>query len=178
MKDLVQYVIPVSGLKTGVHEYDFQVDKTFFKYFEGSLIEDGNIHLKMNLDKRSDLYVVHFDFEGTVKAECDRCLVTIDLPISGHQRLLVKLFEEDSAEEDSDVIYLPAHTQKWDISRLVYEYISLSLPMIKVYDCEEDENPVCDEDMLRYLDIEEEEEHSDEDTPPSNPIWDQLKGLN
>lgn len=173
MKDLVQYVLPVSGLKLGIHEYEFQVDKTFFKHFEDSLIEDGDVHLKVKLDKSSDLYVVNFDFEGTVKAECDRCLANIDLPIEGHYRLLAKLFEESSSEDDADVIYLASSIQRWDISNLVYEYISLSLPIIKVYDCDEDENRVCNEDMLKYLDIEDTPE--DDDPPPNNPIWDKLK---
>ncbi|RQH21125.1 hypothetical protein D5R40_31635 [Okeania hirsuta] len=53
-----------------------------------------------------------------------------------------------------------------DVSKYVYEFICLAIPMIKTYDCQaEDERP-CDDKMLGYLETQNEEEQQD------NPIWD------
>ena len=110
-------------------------------------------------------------FSGTVKADCDRCLAKIDLPLSDQQRLLVKFSVEQELEE-AEVVYIHPETQQLNVSKYIYEFICLAMPMIKVYDCEEEENRPCNEEMLGYLDHEEEEKTD------SNPIWDELKKLN
>ena len=172
MNGLVEYTIPVKGLQNGMHQFDYRIGQNFFQHFENSPIADGNLELTLFFEKRSDLYILQFDFKGTVKTECDRCLVEIDLPIADSQQLLVKFSEEEESDE-ADVIFISAESQELEVSQYVYEYICLALPLIKTYDCENDENRVCNEDMLEYLDQEEE---ADESTN-SNPVWDELKNL-
>lgn len=173
MDGLIEYSIPVKGLHTGAHTFRFRIDRSFFQHFEHSPVSDGDIDLSLSFDKRPDLFVLEFDFEGTVKTECDRCLATIDLPVSGHQRLLVK-FSETEELEDAEVIYIHPDTQQLNVSKYVYEFIVLALPMIRVYDCENDENRQCNMEMLKYL--EQNEPSNGEDIEPEiNPIWEQLK---
>ena len=43
------------------------------------------------------------------------------------------------------------------------------------YDCENDEEPPCNFDVLDYLENQKEDE--DDDTPPDGSIWDALKDL-
>lgn len=174
MDGLVEYSIPIKGLRDGIHRFQFKIDRNFFKHFENSPVEQGQIDLTLTFDKRPDLYVLQFDFEGTIKTECDRCLETIDLPISGHQQLLVKFSFEEEAEE-ADVIYINPEDQKLDVSKFVYEFIILAIPIIKVYNCEDDEKRPCNEEMLRYLD-EAAQEPAEEDED-FNPIWEELKKL-
>ena len=171
MDTLVQYTIPIKGLGPGVHEFDFHIDNDFFTHFENSPIQEGDLQLHLVFDKRADLFVLEFDFQGTVKADCDRCLAKIDLPIGNQQRLLVKFSLEEELEE-AEVIYIHPEAQKLNVSKYIYEYICLAMPMIKVYDCDQEENRPCNEEMLGYLDNEEEE------NTDSNPIWDELKKLN
>jgi uncharacterized protein len=171
MDPLIPYSIPVKGLRNGTYHFDFQVDSTFFGQFEGSPVTDGNIRLELVFDKRSDLYVLQFDFKGTVKATCDRCLATIDLPVADQQQLLVKLSPEIVAEE-ADVIFISPELQQLNVARYAYEYIILAMPMSTVYDCENDPNANCNEEMLRYLSYEEPEEPE-----TGNPLWEALKNL-
>ncbi|MDX1939364.1 MAG: DUF177 domain-containing protein [Saprospiraceae bacterium] len=176
MDSLVQYSIPVRGLRSGTHQFDFQVDDEFFRCFESSPIAQGNINLTLLFDKRPDMYVLQFDFEGTVKSECDRCLASIDLPVSDSQRLVVKLSEQPEAE-DAEVIYIHPEDQHLNVATYIYEYIILSMPFMNVYDCENDINRVCNLEMLQYLQNEykaaEEEEENEQ-----NPFWEELKKLN
>lgn len=175
MDSLVQYSIPVKGLRTGTHQFDFHIDSEFFKLFENSPIADGNIELTLLFDKRPDMYVLQFDFEGTVKTECDRCLEFINLPVSDSQRLVVKFSETAESEaEEADVIYIHPESQHLNVANYIYEYIILSMPFMKVYDCENDDNRVCNQEMLSYIqNVEESEEETER-----NPLWEELKNLN
>jgi uncharacterized protein len=175
MDALVQYNLPVSGLHDGIHQFDFEVDSNFFKHFENALFEEAYIQLRLYFDKRPSLYVLTFDFEGTVKAECDRCLEYFDLPIKGTESLMIKFSEEPS--EEGDVVYIPKGTLELDVSKFVYDYITLAFPMSKVH---EDAGLECDPDMLHYLEANEAgpvEDDSEEADKEGNPLWEALKHL-
>ncbi len=175
MDGLVEYSIPVQGLGNGVHRFQFEVDEAFFRHFPVSPVEAGTVSVALDFDKRPDMYVLEFEFEGTVKAECDRCLAEIDLPVAGRERLLVK-FSQEAEPEEADVIYISPEAQRLNVAKYIYEYIVLAMPMIKVYDCENDENRVCNEEMLEYLDGGAPQ--TDEAAPDEiNPVWEELKKL-
>ena len=105
MDPLITYSIPVKGLHNGIHQFEFQIDRFFFENFENSPIADGAVSLKLEFDKRYDMFVMQFHLEGTVRTQCDRCAADIDLPILDDQRLLAKLSHEEEAEE-ADVIFI------------------------------------------------------------------------
>lgn len=172
METLVQYAIPVKGRSDGIHHFDFQIDRSFFRHFEHSPVRDCAIDLKLELDKRPGMLVLQFDFSGSVSSECDRCLESIQLPVSGSQQLLVKLSSEPGREE-AEVVYMDPEETSLQVAQYIYEFIVLALPMIRVYDCENDPESPCNPDMLAYL------ETNEEDAPSGhNPLMDELKKLN
>ncbi len=173
MDGLIEYAIPVKGLGNGIHPFHFSIGGEFLEQFEDSPVRQGNIELDLTFDKRTDMFVFTFDFEGTVKTECDRCLAPIDLPISGQERLIVK-FSLEEEEEEADVIYVNPEIPKINVAQFIYEFIVLAIPIIKVYNCEEDEQPACNQEMLDYLESEESSEPED----TANPIWEELKKFN
>jgi uncharacterized metal-binding protein YceD (DUF177 family) len=174
MDSLIPYSIPVRGLRVGTHQFDFQIDREFFRRFEESPVADGQIQVHFMLDKRPDMLVLHFQLAGTVKTDCDRCLAPIDLPIANAQSLIVKFSETEEAE-DADVVYVHPEIQQLNIARYIYEYIILAMPIIKVYDCFSEANRPCNLEMLQYLSSENSEPQA---APESNPIWEELKKLN
>ena len=181
MDPLIAYSIPVKGLHSGIHQFDYQIDHSFFESFEDAPIKEGAIKLEVDFDKRDDMFVLWFRFSGTVGTACDRCLVAIDLPIEGEERLLIKLTETpEEISEDPDVVFVSSEIQKLNIAPYAYEFICLSLPLIKVYDCEEDTPRPCDQEMLKYLsqNSSSSAEEAEEESQESNPIWDALKDLN
>ena len=174
MDTLVEYLIPIIGLKVGSHSFDFQVDNAFFAHFPDSLIKEGSFKVQLEIDKRFDLYEMNFSFEGTTKADCNRCLATVDFPIKGTSRMIVKFAEEFT--EDVDVIYIPIKTETLNVAKYVYEYLCLAVPYVKIFDCEVEKNRPCDLEMLTLLN-QEDEEAGKESTKNSNPVWDQLKNI-
>jgi len=169
MDALIQYTIPVSGLHNGTHQFDFTVDSSFFKHFEASPIQQGTANIRLYFEKRTDLYVMIFDFSGTIQTECDRCLEEMQLPISGNEQLLVK-FDEEPGEEEAEVIYIPFGTQELNIARYIYEFLCLSVPMIKTHD---DSDEDCDPEMLERLNNTSNAEETNEREGSS--VWDALK---
>lgn len=175
MNELIGYAIPIKGLKDGVHKFEYAIDAGFFKEFENPPVAQADVKCTLTLDKKQDIIVLFFDFEGTVDTTCDRCLADIHLPISGQERLLVKYSETEEASDDPEILFVHPESSKIDVSGLVYEFICLAIPMVKVYDCELDEDPPCNQEMLDYLDAPND---PDEDLPDDNPFSEVLKKIN
>ncbi len=178
MNTLRQFQLPIRGLSEGTREYSFEVDDAFFRAFEASPIPGGRLQARLVFDKQPRLFVLDVVFSGTVRTECDRCLAAIDLPVSGDNRLFIKLSNsvDTSEEEDTDIVVLPPETEMLDVAQYLYEYIVLSLPLIKTYDCRSEAKPPCNEDMLALLNTNDtaatEEPTSDSTT---RGLWDTLK---
>lgn len=172
MDTLNTFILPLKGLKPGIRQFNFQIERSFFEHFEGSAISECDIQCKLIFDKRPNMIVLDFEIEGTVQEECDRCLEAIDLPISGTQQLMVKYSEEEQ-EEKEDVIYIHPESSKLQTANHFYELIHLSVPMRKVKpDCE-DFPEDCKTNLLNRYEEEEDfdEEESGENT---NSIWGEL----
>lgn len=172
MDTLKQFSIPIKGIKNGIHQFEFQLSTKFFENFENSPVKDGKFEVKLEFDKRIDMFVLTFDINGSIKANCDRCLESIDLPIEDQQNLIIKISEEDVLEE-VDVIYILSSQSELNVAKYIYEYIILALPLTNVYDCDSEENKPCNEEMLKHLDVSP---RTDEETK-DNPVWDVLKNL-
>jgi len=168
------YVLPLKGLKDHHHQFVFDVDGAFFQAFEDSPISDASVKMTVELDKKPSLLVLDFSFSGVTENTCDRCLVPIQLPVKGVNQLIVK-YGEINKNEDEDVVYIPHEASSWSIAQYVYEYIILALPMIKVYDCENDDPLPCDLELLERLNTT----NNNEDSSPSvNPFGEALKDWN
>ena len=170
MNVLDQFSIPVMGLRNGLHEYNFQIEKDFFDAFEASFIKDGQVQVHFSIDKREDMYVLLFSLNGKVEVTCDRCLDLFELPIESSENLLVKFDEKEW--EDADVVYIIKGTLELNVAKYIYEFIHLAVPMTKTHD---DAGGDCNPEMLKYLDGDDKEE----ETPSvTNPFEDALKGFN
>lgn len=174
MEALIQYAIPVKGLRQGLHNFHFDIDDSFFSHFESSPIMKGSLELDLSFEKRTDMYLFEFSLKGSIKTECDRCLAPINLPVHSEEELLVK-FTVENQEEEPDIVYVHPETQQFNVAPYVYEFIVLAVPMIKVYDCESEEQLPCNEDMLDYL---EEAEDQTQEEAANNPFREALKGFN
>lgn len=176
MSGLKPYNIPVKTAGLGVHNYDFEIDRDFFKNYEDSPIEDGEFHVALIMDKKPNIIELNFNIEGSFKSPCDICLAEISIPAKGENRILVKYSEVERAEEE-EIIYITTDEPFVNVANLIYEFIVLSIPISKRIDCEANDYQYCDQKVLEYLDqleIENLEEDEDED---DRNIWDSLKDI-
>lgn len=179
MSILSPYTLPIKGLKPGQHEYTFTVTNEFFSAFPESPVQRANLELSILVDKKYGELSIQFDFVGTIATECDRCLAEVDFPVKGSDTLLVQITPDTDIEsDDPQLVYLSPDAYEFNMADYAYEYILLSLPMIRTFECRTGNLPYpCDEEMLDNIDKEQEalENIPTNDEAPSP--WDILKDL-
>ncbi|RZK39409.1 MAG: DUF177 domain-containing protein [Pedobacter sp.] len=174
MKALKQFSIPFTGLKLGKHQFEFEIDKSFFDEFEYSLIKDGALKATVDLDKQETMLILQFHIKGTIQLNCDTCLGEFSQPIEINERQIVKFAEDELESDDLEIIVLNRKEVEIDVSELFYEFITVSAPYINK--CEQGGKD-CDQEMMATLSklstgsIEKEEEQNDD------PRWAALKKL-
>lgn len=173
MKGLREFEIPYVGLKLGVHKFEYDIDAKFFKHFEESLIKECKVNVKLEFEKKETFFIANFFIDGTVKVECDRCLIPFDKEIFGDYVCYIKFAEDPTKMNDEpEVIYIGREETIIDLSQLIYEYVNLCLPIQKM-GCEKPGlEPQCNKEVLKYLSIEANKKTSEED-----PRWAALKNL-
>lgn len=155
------YNIPFIGLKVGKHLFEYEVTDSFFDDLEFSLVQKGNLSVRLELEKKETMLIAHFWVEGTVETECDRCTGPLELKIKGDYRLIYK-FGHGEAEDETLVIIDPDEYQV-NVKMPIYELIILSMPSRKIHP-----EGQCDEEMWKLVKAytvnpEDEEEDIDPD---------------
>ncbi len=162
-----EYVIPVYGLKPGIHNYEFDLDQSFFESFDSELLENPNIRAKLLLEKTSNMIILNFAAEGKGEVLCDRCGDTMVLNVSCTDQVIVKYGDEKPMDVDDIIVLLP-NEHELDVSGRIHEMIVLNMPLKMTHDSIED----CDQEALRRLSGQEGNEDDDID-----PRWEALKKL-
>lgn len=171
MDPFVAYSIPIKGLKVGIHQFKYTLDHAFFRHFEDSPIENGNVEVEVVLDKRETILVFDFSLEGYTDAICDRCTAPIQLPLYEDARqLVVKYGDAEGDDDDDEVVFISREASAFQLAPYLYEFAILALPITNTYNCQDDPNPPCNFEILKFL-------NTSADTSESNPIWDALDGL-
>jgi uncharacterized metal-binding protein YceD (DUF177 family) len=145
-----KYNIEFKGLKEGLHDYEFEVDDKFFVHFEESLVEKGNAKVKVTLEKRSTFLTLHFNIKGWLELTCDRCLELYQQKIKNKAEIFVKFGEQDENEEDS-VLWILPEEHNINLAQLIYEYVSLSIPLRHVHPKNKDGKRGCNTEMIDKL---------------------------
>jgi uncharacterized protein len=169
-----QFLIQFSGLSTGNHSYEFHINDEFFKHLENSLIQKGEIEVKVMLDKKPTLMTFDLTFKGKVEVECDRCASFSYMPVEVEHRLIVQL--GDSYSEEDDLIVIPRTDYQFDLFQHIYDSIALALPL-RIVPCEITlDNSFCDQSVISRLEaIHEKQIITAQEIV--DPRWDKLKNL-
>lgn len=160
--------VRVNDLEPGNYHYDYTLDGAFFSTFENEEFLDGNVIFNVTLEKTAHDTVFHFDFQGTIKSTCDRCLGELEVAVEGKQDLLVK-FSDTEVSDNEDTVVLPEKATTIDLAQWMYEYVVVAMPMQKLH-----KEGECDPEVLKYLNTEEEQTEASEEI---DPRWEALKQL-
>jgi uncharacterized protein len=167
-----QFVIPFKGLKTGKHDFVFDIDDKFFDDFEQSEVTRGNMHVEVILDKKINMLELNFMLQGYVVVTCDRCLDDLELPVNYKTALYVN-FGDVTEEQTDEIIVLSRNEFELDIAQYLYEYVHLALPYKRIHPDNVKGQSTCNKEMLKKI-----EEHLIRDNDDdSDPRWDDLKSL-
>ena len=169
MKD--SFVIPMNGLTPGRTEFRRKVGKEFFESFDNTEILDSDVDVLITVEKSNRYIGVDVDLKGHVTVSCDRCLEDLDLPVEASPKFSVKFgaspSEEDLMEGDREIIMLPDSNTDLDLGQIVYDFINISLPLVRVH-----ADGGCNPEALKYLNGRNEGKTEGSDSPFAS-----LKGL-
>ena len=163
------------SLPEGTQQFEYHLDKGFFEAMESADVRDAELTVRLEVTRRGDIYDMRFYIEGNVTVGCDRCLDDLVMPVDADYSVAVKYGDAYNDEAD-EVIEIPAGERYFDISRLVYDTVMLSLPMTCVHPA-----GACNPAMSSIL-----EDHSatiadgDDDATADteiDPRWSELKKL-
>ncbi len=182
MKANKEYLIPFVGLKQGKHQFEFEIDKTFFDGFDFDEYNNVNIKVDLVLEKKSTMLELSFKHKGTVNVPCDLSNEDFDLPVKGKLSLIVKFGDEFNNDND-EMLILPHGEYQVDVSQYIYEMIVLSVPLKRIHPGIKD--GTLDAEILDKLNElapkkekkVEKEKKEDEQKENTDPRWDELKKL-
>lgn len=152
-----KYGIAYKGLAPGSHEFEFQIDDSFFRFFPETDIRGGEAVVKVTLHKSEGSVVLDFTIIGKLKVECDRCLEEVEIPIESESRLQVR-FSQTENECDGEVMWLSPLETVIPLAQYMYETLYLSLPYQRVHPENDKGESTCDADMLSRFRIVDQEE--------------------
>ena len=145
-----KYDIAWKGLKTGIHEFEYQLKDSFFELIEESMVDKADVMARIRLEKQNNLMQLSLKLKGTVDLICDRCLEYYAQPVRHKVDLFIK-FGKETIEEGDDVMWISPDEDFIKVAHLLYEYTVLSIPVRHVHPDDRNGNPTCDTDMLDQL---------------------------
>lgn len=175
MKNLKDFDIPFKGLKEGKHDFEYQIDNTFFEHFDYEEFNGSNIKLDLLFNKKSTLMELHFEVSGTVNINCDLTNEPFDQEITSEYDLVVK-FGDDYNDELEDILIIPHGEHQINIQQYVYEMIILSVPAKRVHPGVKD-GSLKSEILDRLEDYQIDSDKNETNTEEIDPRWNKLKNL-
>ena len=164
-------MIKFSGLKEGMHLFNYELGNKFFKNFDYYDFLDAKLFAKLELEKQSTLLNLKFSFNGEIEVQCDVSMESFNLDLETEHSVVVK-FKDDIISTDDKVIFMPAGSHSIDVSHLIYESIILAVPQKKVHPGIE--NGSLKSEIVEKLEALKPKKNFKEKT---DPRWDKLKDL-
>ena len=182
------YDIPFSGLKLGMHEFDFELKQEFFEAYDFEEFRDADLRYAIQMDRKNTMLVFDFQMNGSATVDCDLSLEPFTLPLTATWKLIVKLGSE-YRDEDDGVVVIPADEHHFNLADYLYEIAALSIPKRKIHPKVEsgDLNTETLSKLREYQieqvieeDLQDESESEMENDAPledSDPRWQKLKDI-
>ncbi len=170
------YSIQFLGIAEGKHQFDFRVNKDLFVQYEEDSIEDADINVVVNLEKSVRHLLLNFNIKGSITTICDRCLDTLKLDIDCSPHLHINFGDYTSDLSDiDDIMTLSRSEEKLDLSKHLYDYIMLNIPIQKTHN--ENSGSECNPEMLEQIEKYEIGNSDNIEETEIDPRWEKLKHL-
>ncbi len=175
MKALKEFTIPFVGLKEGEHNFEFEINNTFFNTFEYEEFNKADVKINLKLIKKATLLELYFSASGHVNINCDLTNEPYNQQIEDEFKLVVK-FGSEYNDDNEDILIIPHGEYEINVAQYIYELIVLAVPVKRVHPGIED--GTLQSDILSKL--EELSPNEDKKTKSSediDPRWNNLKKL-
>lgn len=183
MKDLKEFDISFIGLKEGIHQFDYTIDKKFFDFFNYDDFYDSNVNVELSFLKNTTIFELDFVFSGWVKVACDLTTELYHQPIETSIRLIVK-FGAEFNDENEELLIIPFSESNINVAQYIYEAIVLAVPLKRVHPGVIDGSLHSEVlEKLKEFEIKADDEELDEQQEEENknreidPRWNKLRNI-
>ena len=172
MKDLKEFEISFIGLKLGKHQFSYQIDNTFFEFFQYDEFENAKLKVDLLFEEKNNMFNPEFNSKGIVTVACDVTGEPFELEVSGQLPLIVK-FGDEFDDDNDEILIIPHNSYQLNVAQFIYEMIVLSLPVKRVHAGIGD--GTLSSEVLNQL--KEFEKKKEEEKEAIDPRWAKLKEL-
>lgn len=181
---MASYKLPLKSLSLGIQQFSYRLGDAEFVIEEPSDVKRADVAVTLEVERKSeDIFVLRFDFNGSITITCDRCLDDMDLPVETDYEISVKMGDAYDDSRDN-VLVVPSHWRELDLLPLMRDTVLLTIPIKHVHADGE-----CNEAMMKKLsemraDLDDDEAVAATDesektfTLGDDPRWAALKKLN
>jgi len=175
MKNLKEFDISFIGLKEGLHQFDYNIKKEFFDFFNYNELNDSNVQVSLAFLKKATLFELTFSFSGWVEIACDLTNELYHQPIRTSSNLIVN-FGDEFNNENEELLIIPYSEFKLNIAQHIYETIVLTIPLKRIHPGIAD--GTLKSDILDKLkDLEPKEIKEQTKKQDIDPRWNKLKDI-
>ncbi|MDP3358589.1 MAG: DUF177 domain-containing protein [Lutibacter sp.] len=184
MKDLKEFDISFIGLKEGIHQFEYTIDKKFFDFFNYDEFYGSNVKVAVSLLKNTTILELDFVFSGWVEVACDLTTELFHQPIDANIHLIVK-FGDEFNDENEELLIIPFSESKINVAQYIYEAIVLAVPLKRIHPGVIDgslHSEVLEKLKEFEIKAEDEEENQEEQQEENknreiDPRWNKLKNI-
>lgn len=163
----VKMIIKYTNFSDGIHQIKFDepvknigLDESFY----------GNVIVNCRMDKSAHQIIIDFDVDASARLTCDRCNSEYETSLHNHFQLSYLFSKENSRLEEYNVFYLSPDEDKIDITKDVFDYVELAIPLKKL--CKDECKGLCP-----HCGQNLNEGSCNCDVKVDNDIWEPLKKL-
>lgn len=173
MNNLKEYDVLFENLKTGTHQYEYNIDDTFFGYFNSQLLGSGStFKIYLAINKQETWMQMNFNIDGIMKLVCSHCNEMGDLNVQRSESLLVK-FGLENVEESDEVKVIAKQQGIFNVAQEIFDFIELNIPIRFVHDEKTEGQSSCNPDIDKYL---RKQQKANKDNIDQSP-WEKLKKI-
>jgi len=180
MKDLKEFDISFIGLKDGMHQFEYKIEKEFFDFFNYDEFYGSNVTVVLSFLKKPTMFELNYEYSGWVEVTCDVTNELFHQPIDSKMDLIVK-FGNEYNDENEELLMLPHADYKLNVAQFIYEAIVLTVPIKRIHPGVQDGTLHSDVlEKLKEFELKEvEEEQQEEETTDKeiDPRWNKLKNI-
>jgi uncharacterized metal-binding protein YceD (DUF177 family) len=175
MKYNREFEIAWLGLKPGLQSFTYDIDHRFMQERGADeTYTNWEAQVILGFDKHENFFMLKFDIDGAVTLPCDRCGDDFALRLWDEFNIIVKLTADEAVAEEAedDIIFLSRNETVIDVSKWIYEFLMLSIPLQHIHPDKSDGSAGCNPQALNLLD-----KLTENNANSVKPIWQGLASL-
>ncbi|WP_170293852.1 YceD family protein [Kordia antarctica] len=174
MMELKDFNIPFTGLKEGKHQFEYQIDNSFFKLFDFDEFNETAIKATLEFHKKATMLELTFNAIGTVNVNCDLTNEPYEQPIESNLDLIVQ-FGNEYNDENEEILIVTHGEYEINVAQYIYEMIVLAMPSKRIHPGIED--GTLESEILEKLEELQPGTGKKETEEETDPRWNTLKKL-